>query len=71
MPIYEFQCNECKTIFEALVITASKTEPIVCSNCKTNNVRKILSSSGFRQGLSFSAQSGGSGQKCNPRGGFS
>ncbi|KAB2891211.1 MAG: zinc ribbon domain-containing protein [Desulfobulbaceae bacterium] len=71
MPIYEYQCNECKTIFEALVTTASKMEPISCSTCKSNNVRKILSSSGFRQGLNSSAQSGVSGQKCNSRGGFS
>ena len=71
MPIYEFQCNECETIFETLVTSASKTEAVTCSNCRSKNIRKILSSSGFRQVASTPKQAGGQHQMCNPRGGFS
>ncbi|MBB5347136.1 zinc ribbon domain-containing protein [Desulfoprunum benzoelyticum] len=70
MPIYEYQCNDCTTIFETLVISATKSDKVVCSHCKGTNVRKILSGSSFRL-RSVSSAPTGAQSGCNPRGGFS
>jgi len=55
MPIYEYQCNECKDTFECLVFGK---EEIICPGCQGKNVKRILSSCGF-----FSKGSGGETQK--------
>ena len=70
MPIYEFQCNDCNTVFEVLVTSTAKTEEILCSRCKSKHVKKLLSSSGFKLASNVSSAIPG-GHGCNPRGGFS
>jgi len=32
MPIYEYQCNDCNTIFEILVTSATGSDKVVCSH---------------------------------------
>jgi putative FmdB family regulatory protein len=70
MPIYEYQCNDCNTIFEILVTSATGSDKVVCSHCNSANVRKILSSSGFKLRSVSSAPTGGQ-CGCKPSGGFS
>lgn len=54
MPLYEFQCNDCATVFEVLIITEKDKEAIKCKKCKGANVKKILSPSSLRTGGSQS-----------------
>jgi len=70
MPIYEYQCDDCNTIFETLVTSATNSDKVVCNRCKGANTRKILSGSSFRL---RSAGSSSTGAQCGgkPRGGFS
>ncbi len=54
MPIYEFECDDCGTPFESLVIGFS-TENVTCPECKSKDIKKKLSSfafSGNSQGAS-------------------
>lgn len=43
MPIYNFRCNQCREEFELLVNVSSENSKRVCPNCKSNNVKRILS----------------------------
>ncbi|MEC9205627.1 MAG: zinc ribbon domain-containing protein [Pseudomonadota bacterium] len=50
MPIYEYKCQVCGSIFEIFQkISDGKLEKMACQTCgKTTNVEKLVSSSGFR-----------------------
>ena len=50
MPIYEYKCQVCGSIFEVIQkISERKLEKIACHTCdKITKVEKIVSSSGFR-----------------------
>ncbi len=75
MPIYEYRCQECQTVFEAIVSLslAAREEPRRCPHCKSTNVVKLLSAAAIHTGgpgggVSFVSGSGG----CGPAGsGFS
>lgn len=43
MPIFEFECTECKKLFEELVRSASATEEVICPKCGSRQVRKKIS----------------------------
>ena len=49
MPIYEYQCSDCQAVFETLVTSVSAGKEIVCSQCKSTNVKKIMSGSSFKR----------------------
>ena len=49
MPIYDFECNECGSIYDALVHRIGGIEP--CTSCGSGDVRKLVS-----QGSSFILQ---------------
>jgi len=51
MPIYEYQCQECKERFDKFVRSISAEVEIVCPNCGSKQVRK---------GFSLFASKGGS-----------
>lgn len=50
MPLYEFQCNDCATVFEVLVLSDKDKETIKCKKCQGANVKKILSPPSLRSG---------------------
>ncbi len=50
MPLYEYQCNDCATVFEVLIISEKDKETIKCTKCQGVNVKKILSPSSLRCG---------------------
>lgn len=43
MPIYEFQCKDCGTVFAKLVIKKDTKRKIECTVCKSTNVEKKIS----------------------------
>lgn len=43
MPIYEYTCNNCKTKFEILHKSTSKVDELICPNCNSTNIKKMLS----------------------------
>lgn len=50
MPIFEYQCADCRTSFEELVMGAARKDPD-CPDCSSDNVKKLHST--------FAAQSSG------------
>ena len=46
MPIYEYKCEKCGNSFEKLVFGSDK-EPVFCPECKAEDVKRLLSSTGF------------------------
>ncbi len=71
MPLYEYRCQECNTLFEALVsLSRENKDAKRCPNCGSTNVVKLLSAAAVRTGTTggISIMSGG----CGPAGsGFS
>mgnify|MGYP001547379544 FL=1 len=51
MPIYEYQCQDCGTTFEYLVMGKADPE---CSDCQSKKVCRLMSTCGF-----FSKGAGG------------
>jgi putative FmdB family regulatory protein len=45
MPVFDFQCLSCRSIFEALVKQGAET--VSCSKCGAKNARKLLSTPSF------------------------
>ena len=58
MPIYEYQCEKCKSVFEKITFTGDEEE-IQCSECGTTEVVRVLSATSFMSGSGFGA--------CSPR----
>ncbi len=65
MPIYEYECTKCNTVFEILV-SINADENIRCEKCDSTETRKLISTSGVK--ISASPKNTGG---CQPRGGFS
>jgi len=43
MPIYEYQCLECNTVFDFVVLKASEKFTPTCSECGSTKVKKLVS----------------------------
>ncbi len=71
MPIYEFRCNECNTLFEALVNSSEKISDVACIECNSKDIRKTISASSFKIAGSGSSIPAGALSGCSSRGGFS
>jgi putative FmdB family regulatory protein len=46
MPIYEYRCGKCETVFEKLIFAGDK-EDITCPQCDSREVIKIMSACSF------------------------
>ncbi|MGM0418793.1 MAG: FmdB family zinc ribbon protein [Thermodesulfobacteriota bacterium] len=46
MPIFEYKCKKCGKIFEEIVL--SSNEDINCPECKTSDVKKLISAGAVR-----------------------
>lgn len=60
MPIYEFKCENCGKIFEALCFTKEDEKEVRCIYCGSKEVKKEYSSFATYWGKSF----GSSGSSC-------
>jgi len=68
MPIYEFQCNDCKSDFEKLVRRISAIDEVSCPECNSLDVNKKLSI--FSSKVAGASQSATSNAgACSPGGG--
>jgi putative FmdB family regulatory protein len=43
MPLYEYQCAECDTVFETLRPIVKADAPIECANCGSQETSRMLS----------------------------
>ncbi len=57
MPIYEYECQECKEVFETLITSSSSVEEISCKKCGNTNTKKIMSGGNIRSGSGVSMPS--------------
>ncbi|MFH1674292.1 MAG: zinc ribbon domain-containing protein [Pseudomonadota bacterium] len=58
MPIYEYQCEKCRRIFERLVYSSEDNEQIVCPKCGAKQVKRVLSTTGILGSSCAGATSG-------------
>lgn len=64
MPIYEFRCSECNSLFEKILMGSADREKIVCDKCGSSKVKKTISATSYRLssgGSSTPFGTGGSG----------
>ena len=62
MPIFDFFCNRCKKGFERFVFSFKDAAGILCPNCGSKEIKKMLSEFNCASG---SSSAGGSGGKCD------
>lgn len=71
MPIYEFRCQECKALFEALVTSCDGVKDVTCKQCGSARIEKTISASSFRIASSGSSIPAGALSGCSSKPGFS
>lgn len=59
MPIYEYQCEKCRSVFERITFKGD-AEEIQCPECGKTEVTRVLSATSFVSGSVFGACSPGS-----------
>lgn len=69
MPVFEYQCNDCKNKFEIFHKSQSSKEEIKCPSCESENNQKLFSAFSSTVKSTFSAPSCASGQCGIPSGG--
>jgi putative FmdB family regulatory protein len=48
MPIYEYKCQECQSIFEVIATSTKGADKVECSKCGSDKVKKTISASSYR-----------------------
>jgi putative FmdB family regulatory protein len=43
MPLYEYECQNCKKIFTLVLSLREHDEPVACPKCGSKKVRQIMS----------------------------
>jgi putative FmdB family regulatory protein len=43
MPIFEYQCEACETIFERLILHSQSAQQMLCPQCGSQRTAKIFS----------------------------
>lgn len=72
MPIFEFKCNNCGTVFESLCFRGSGEDKGACPSCGSKESEKVLST--FASVASASSKGLGgvsTSSSCSSHGGFS
>lgn len=59
MPIYEYECRKCRHHFEELIFTADT--PIICPECRSDQVEKAFSTFGVGSTYKSPCESGACG----------
>ena len=68
MPIYEYQCQDCKKVTEIYVLKVNQEIDLSCSQCNSKNLQKIYSTPSYvRMGRSTSKGSTccGAAERCD------
>jgi putative FmdB family regulatory protein len=71
MPIYEYRCKDCDTVFETFVSSIPDADKVVCKKCESRNVEKQISTFASRLSGSSSAAPAGALSGCSSKSGFS
>ena len=66
MPLYEYSCKKCGKRFEFLV-TAGKDKDVVCAECGSAEVKKLISGFGIGGGSSRIKSSSSSCTSCSTK----
>ena len=62
MPIYEYSCRDCRSVFEVLVRAAN--ERVACPSCNSEKVSKLFSTFAVSSSSGSSVSSGSSCSTC-------
>ncbi len=68
MPIFEFECSDCKNDFEELLRSASALDQVVCPQCGSRQVKKKISNFASKISAIGGGSSSFSGGSCSPAG---
>lgn len=68
MPLYEFQCTDCKDEFEELVRSSAAVAEVKCPRCGGQHVRRKVSLFASKAGSSLSFGSAPAGSSCSTGG---
>jgi putative FmdB family regulatory protein len=71
MPIYEYRCLDCDTVFETFVSCIADGDKVVCRKCEGKNVEKQISTFASRQSGGTSNAPAGALSGCSSKSGFS
>ena len=71
MPIYEYRCQECKNLFEAIFTSTEASAEVTCPKCNSSAVKKTISASSFRISSGSSSIPSGALSGCSTKSGFS
>ena len=71
MPIYEYRCKECKSIFETFVSSAAEADKVECNKCGSKKVEKQFSTFASRLSGSSGDKPAGALSGCSSKSGFS
>ena len=71
MPIYEYRCKDCETVFETFVSSISDADKVVCKKCGKKNVEKQISSFSSRLSSGAGSAPAGALSGCSSKSGFS
>ncbi len=71
MPIYEYKCKKCDTVFEQITLSKDGNEKVICSKCGSNIVQKVISAASLKLSSSSSGSiPTGAFSGCSSPGGF-
>ncbi|ADH85611.1 FmdB family zinc ribbon protein [Desulfurivibrio alkaliphilus] len=72
MPIYEYRCQDCRSLFEIITSTCQLPTEIKCNNCGSQRTEKTISAASYRlASRSRSAVPAGALTGCASKSGFS
>ncbi len=43
MPIYEYQCLNCRSVFQRLMLKRDESETISCPHCQSKDLKRLIS----------------------------
>ncbi|HDQ71710.1 MAG TPA: zinc ribbon domain-containing protein [Chloroflexi bacterium] len=66
MPLYEYQCSNCDTCFDALRSMSEADAPIACPRCSSEETQRIISLFSAVGGGRVIAGAGASCASCSP-----
>jgi putative FmdB family regulatory protein len=59
MPIYEYRCEKCQSVFERITFKGDEEE-IQCPECGKTEVARVMSATSFMSGSGFGSCASGS-----------
>ncbi|MGD2177477.1 MAG: zinc ribbon domain-containing protein [Anaerolineae bacterium] len=66
MPLYEYECSDCETCFDALRGMAQADDPIACPQCESKDTHRVISLFSAIGDQGVIAGQGASCSSCSP-----